>query len=66
MLENVKHLINHDNGETWKIIIDTLRDEVGYIIPQGALVLSPEQFGAPQGRRRVFIPGVLKEKANTL
>ena len=66
LLENVKHLINHDNGKTWKIIIDTLRDELGYIIPKDPLVLSPEQFGTPQGRQRVFIPGVLKEKTNTL
>ena len=43
-----------------------LRDELGYIIPKDPLVLSPEQFGTPQGRQRVFIPGVLKEKTNTL
>lgn len=64
LLENVKHLVNHDNGKTWKVIIKTLKDDLGYIIPKNPLILSPHQFGIPQERQRVFIPGVLKEKAD--
>lgn len=63
LLENVKHLINHDNGKTWEIIIKTLRDDLGYIIPENPLILSPHEFGIPQDRKRVFIPGVLKEQS---
>ncbi len=62
LLENVKHLVNHDNGRTWDIIIDTLQNKLGYIIPEKPLILSPEEFGIPQDRKRVFIPGILREK----
>ncbi|WP_342252184.1 DNA (cytosine-5-)-methyltransferase [Spiroplasma endosymbiont of Amphibalanus improvisus] len=61
LLENVKHIIKHDNGETWKIINNKLK-EIGYLIPKKPLVLSPHNFGIPQERERVFIPGVLKSK----
>ncbi|WP_425437735.1 DNA cytosine methyltransferase [Mesoplasma corruscae] len=64
LLENVKHLVNHDNGKTWDIIIKTLKDDLGYIIPEKPLILSPHEFGIPQERQRVFIPGVLKEKTS--
>ncbi|AXF96533.1 DNA (cytosine-5-)-methyltransferase [Spiroplasma phoeniceum] len=64
LLENVKHLVNHDNGKTWEIIIKTLKDDLGYIIPKEPLILSPHEFGIPQERQRVFIPGILKEKTN--
>ncbi|QHX35755.1 DNA (cytosine-5)-methyltransferase 1 [Spiroplasma sp. TIUS-1] len=58
LLENVKHLVNHDNGKTWKIIIEKLI-EIGYMVPDvnNPLILSPHQFGIPQDRKRVFIPG---------
>ncbi|MDQ7983067.1 MAG: DNA (cytosine-5-)-methyltransferase [Spiroplasma sp.] len=62
LLENVKHLVNHDNGNTWNIIIKTLKDDLGYLIPKDPLILSPHNFGIPQERQRVFIPGILKEK----
>ncbi|MBY7703608.1 DNA cytosine methyltransferase [Vibrio harveyi] len=45
------------------IITKTLR-ELGYIIPKEPLILSPHDFGIPQERQRVFIPGVLREKTN--
>lgn len=64
LLENVKHLVNHDNGATWEIIIKTLKNDLGYIIPEKPLILSPHEFGIPQERQRVFIPGILKEKTN--
>lgn len=64
LLENVKHLVNHDGGKTWKTITDTLKNDLGYIIPKKPLILSPHDFGIPQQRQRVFIPGVLKEKTN--
>lgn len=64
ILENVKHIVNHDNGKTWKIIIETLKN-IGYIIPNKALILNPLNFGIPQDRQRVFIPMILKEKINT-
>gem|GEM_PF-4899292 len=37
---------------------------MGYLIPKDPLILSPHNFGIPQERQRVFIPGVLKEKTH--
>jgi len=62
LLENVKHLIKHDNGNTWEIITKTL-NEIGYSIPAEPLILSPDKMGIPQNRERVFIPGILREKS---
>ena len=64
LLENVKHLTKHNNGETWKVINETLRD-LGYLIPKEPILLSPHLLNIPQERYRVFIPGVLSNKAKT-
>ena len=59
LLENVKHLIKHDNGNTWNIIKRNLI-KIGYSIPENPIVLSPWQLNIPQDRQRVYIPGILK------
>jgi len=56
MLENVKNLIGHDDGNTWNVIKNSLID-LGYQITQEPLVLSPHKFGTPQLRERVYILG---------
>jgi len=55
-LENVKGLLSHDNGETFRTIIATL-DELGYDIQWQ--VLNSKNHGVPQNRERVFIVGHL-------
>lgn len=60
LLENVKHLAKHDDGKTWETIRNTLR-ELGYLVPEEPILLSPHQFGIPQIRWRVFIPAVKAE-----
>lgn len=57
LLENVKHLINHDEGKTYKIIIDSLKER-GYIVNGSPLSISPKQIGIPQDRPRVYIPAI--------
>ncbi len=57
ILENVKNLANHDNGNTWDIIKNSLK-ELGYIITENPIIVSPHQFGIPQIRERVLILGV--------
>lgn len=57
ILENVRNLVSHDNGNTFKVICETLKS-LGYRIPEKPLILSPHQFGVPQVRERVYIPGV--------
>ena len=61
LLENVKHLASHDEGRTWITIRDTLRN-LGYLVPEKPLLLSPHQFGIRQIRWRVFIPAILKNE----
>lgn len=51
-LENVKHLVHHDKGNTLKIIIKDL-EELGYVV--SAKVLNASDFGVPQNRERIII-----------
>ena len=63
ILENVKHLVNHDNGNTYKVIINHLKD-LGYILTKEPLIISPHQIGIPQNRERIFIIGIHKDYCN--
>lgn len=56
VLENVKGLLSHDNGRTFKTIISTLV-ELGYGVEWQ--VLNAKNYGVPQNRERVFIVGNL-------
>jgi DNA (cytosine-5)-methyltransferase 1 len=56
VLENVKGLLSHDNGRTYKIIIAALA-ELGYSVTWQ--VLDSQDFGAAQRRERVIIVGYL-------
>ena len=55
-LENVKGLMNHDKGRTLATILNTLREDLGYHVPE-LQVLNAKDFGVPQNRERVFIAG---------
>jgi DNA (cytosine-5)-methyltransferase 1 len=56
-LENVKGLLNHDEGKTFRVIIQTL-SELGYNVQW--MVLNSKFHGVPQNRERVFIIGSLR------
>jgi len=56
ILENVRNLVSHDHGNTWRIIRKTLV-KCGYRLTEKPLILSPHQFGIPQLRERVIILG---------
>ena len=58
LLENVRNLVSHDGGNTWRVIRKHLID-LGYTIPKKPIIVSPHQIGVPQLRERVFIPGVM-------
>ena len=61
ILENVRNLVSHDHHRTWRIIAKNLK-ELGYVITEKPLIVSPHHFGIPQLRERVFILGVYKSK----
>lgn len=52
LLENVKGFKNHDKGNTFRIVKQTL-DKLGYEV--AAEVLNSKHFGLPQNRERIFI-----------
>jgi len=55
ILENVPNLKFHNQGKTWKYIIETIQNKLKYYIDDK--ILSPHQFGIPQIRDRIFIVG---------
>ena len=58
LLENVKNLVNHDRGNTFRVIRKTLEEELGYHIDWR--VINGRSY-VPQGRERIFIAGFRKE-----
>lgn len=58
MIENVKGLLSHDNGNTMKTLMDTINESHYYNVTYKCLDSS--KYGIPQKRERVFIVGVLK------
>jgi len=54
LLENVKNLVNHDRGRTFKIIRQTLEDELGYKVQYRVI---DARSWVPQHRERIFIVG---------
>jgi DNA (cytosine-5)-methyltransferase 1 len=54
ILENVRNLESHDNGNTWNIIYKEICD-MGYTTYKKPLILNTLQFNIPQNRERVII-----------
>lgn len=61
LLENVKQLVSHDGGKTFKVILETL-DNLGYHVKWK--VLNALDFGLPQKRERVIIVGFMDAAAS--
>lgn len=54
LLENVKNLVGHDQGRTFKVIMRTLKDELDYHVDYR--VINAKGW-VPQNRERIFIVG---------
>jgi DNA (cytosine-5)-methyltransferase 1 len=52
-LENVRHLLNHDNGKTFAIIKDILVNELDYDLHYK--VVKASDYGLPQHRARLYM-----------
>lgn len=60
-LENVKNLVSHNNGETFAIIIKSLKN-LGYYVAYKVLN-SRTHSNVPHNRERIFIVGFLDKEA---
>ncbi|MEQ1732652.1 MAG: HpaII family restriction endonuclease [Bacteroidia bacterium] len=58
-LENVRGLVTHDNGNTFKVIRDILENELGYSFY--FKIVHASDYGLPQLRPRAFIVGFRDE-----
>ena len=55
IFENVKGILSHDKGNTWKVIKDTFEKDCGYQVYYQ--VLNGKDYGIPQSRDRVYCIG---------
>ena len=60
LLENVKMLVGHQKGITFRVILEHLQ-QLGYFV--NWKVLNALDYGLPQKRERIFIVGFLKNYA---
>ncbi|MDP9053916.1 MAG: DNA (cytosine-5-)-methyltransferase [Acidobacteriota bacterium] len=60
VLENVKNLVNHDKGRTFRVIHDVLANELGY---QTQWKVIDAKSWVPQHRERIFIIGFREPNA---
>jgi DNA (cytosine-5)-methyltransferase 1 len=54
LLENVKNLVSHDKGNTFKVIMQVLREQLGYVVQTRII---DAQHYLPQHRERIIIVG---------
>lgn len=59
IFENVKGMLNHDRGNTWKVIKRTFEEDCGYDVYYQ--VLNGKNYGIPQSRERIYCIGFKKE-----
>lgn len=59
-LENVRHLLKHDNGKTFKIIKKTMEEDLGYSFYHK--IVKGTDFNIPQHRPRLYMVGFRNKK----
>jgi DNA (cytosine-5)-methyltransferase 1 len=63
-LENVKGLRNHNGGKTLATILNVLRNDLDYFVPEPQII-NAKNFGVPQHRERIYIVGFRKDQGIT-
>ena len=63
-LENVKGLRSHDKGKTLETILNVLRNDLNYFVPEPHII-NAKNFGVPQHRERIYIVGFRKDTGIT-
>lgn len=59
--ENVRGLLNHDNGNTWQVV-QYVFNSLGYTLY--SQVLNSKDYGIPQHRERIFVIGFKNKPKN--
>lgn len=59
-IENVRHLLNHDDGKTFEVIKKTITKDLGYSFHYK--IVKASDFGLPQHRPRLFMVGFKNPK----
>ncbi|MEM6320095.1 MAG: DNA cytosine methyltransferase [Bacteroidota bacterium] len=59
LLENVSGLKHHDGGNTFRQIVETLQNELGYFVTTREL--DAADYGVPQHRKRIYIVGFINK-----
>tara|TARA_B100001093_G_scaffold204007_1_gene196068 strand:+ start:130 stop:1368 length:1239 start_codon:yes stop_codon:yes gene_type:complete len=67
IFENVKGLLSHDKGETWRTIKRVFKSldyhfEVKGNVKDSGMILNSKHYGVPQNRNRIFVVGFRKQK----
>nr|WP_203558176.1 DNA cytosine methyltransferase [Bacteroides sp. 214] len=60
-LENVKGLLNHNGGKTLETILNVLRNDLGYFVPDPQII-NARLYGVPQNRERIYIVGFREDQ----
>lgn len=66
-LENVRNILTHDNGETFKVILKKLEDAGYYVNPDrddSWNIFRASEFGLPTNRPRFYLIGFRKDMQN--
>jgi len=59
IFENVRGLLSHDDGKTWRVIQEVF-SSLGY--NTNSQTLNSKDYGIPQNRERIFVVGFRKKK----
>ncbi len=59
-IENVRHLLNHDDGKTFATIKKVIEEDLGYSFH--AKIIKASDFGLPQHRPRLYMVGFRDKK----
>lgn len=59
IFENVKGMLNHDKGNTWKVIKQTFEEDCDYDVYYQ--ILNGRNYGIPQSRDRIYCIGFRRE-----
>jgi DNA (cytosine-5)-methyltransferase 1 len=63
IMENVRNLSTHDNGNTWNVIRNSI-EQLGYYTYDNPIILNVLHFNIPQNRERVIILCKRKDLGN--